>query len=77
MNPLEQGVAVVALCGSAAALVKLLFAGARFFSDLAANLRALTDAVRALTLRLDDHGKDFGHLRERVAALESWREDLG
>lgn len=76
MTPLEQVVAVVGLVGAALAFVRLSLATARFFADLAANLRALTDAVRALTQRLDDHGRDFGHLRERVAALESWREDL-
>lgn len=77
MTTLEQMVALVGLLGAAFALVKLMFATARFFSDLASNIRALTEAVKALTQRLDDHGRDFGHLRERVAALESWREDLG
>ena len=77
MTLLEQASILIGLAVAVVSLAKAGLAAARFFSDLAANLRALTEAVRALTMRLDDHGRDFGHLRERVAALESWREDLG
>lgn len=75
MSPLAI---VGSLLGCAVALSSILKAGfavAQFFADLSANIRALTDAVRTLTTRLDEHRTEFSTLRERVAALESWRED--
>lgn len=76
MTPLEQVAIIVGIAVSGLSVAKAGFAVARFFADLSANLRALTDAVKVLTQRLDDHRSEFGDLRERVSALESWREDI-
>lgn len=76
MTPLEQLGTALAVAVALVSLAKAGFAMARFFAGLSANLQALTDAVKTLTRRLDSHTSDFGDLRERVAALESWREDL-
>ena len=75
MSPVEQAIAAIGAVVSVIAIVRAGFAVATFFSDLASNLRALTEAVRALTTQLNEHRSEFGDLRERVAALESWRED--
>lgn len=76
MTPLEQVATIVGIAVAGISVAKAGFAVARFFADLAANLRALTEAVKALTQRLDDHRSEFATLRERVASLESWREDF-
>lgn len=76
MTPLEQIAIVVGIAVSGISVAKAGFAVARFFADLSANLRALTEAVKVLTQRLDDHRSEFSDLRERVSALESWREDI-
>lgn len=76
MSPLEQIAAVIGIAVAVISLAKAGFAVARFFADLSANIKALTDAVRTLTSRLDAHTGEVNDLRERVAALESWREDV-
>lgn len=76
MSPLEQVATIIGIAVAVTSIAKAGFAVARFFADLSANLRALTDAVKVLTARLDEHRSEFSDLRERVAALESWREDV-
>ncbi len=76
MTPLEQVATIIGIAVAGISVAKAGFAVARFFADLAANLRALTEAVKALTQRLDEHRSEFADLRERVASLESWREDF-
>lgn len=76
-DPQHIAAAVGILVGSVT-LAKALWAIAQFFVGLSKGLENLTSAVRALTKRFDDHTKivtnDLSDVRERVAALESWRE---
>lgn len=58
------------------ALAKSLFAVARFFVELSANVKTLTTAVELLTAELKSHSRQVNALRERVSALESWREEV-
>ena len=76
MTPLEQAATAV---GGIVALLSIIKAGVavtRFFSDLSVNLQTLTEAVRSLTGELKSHATEVNALRERVASLESWREDV-
>jgi len=75
MTPLEQAATAI---GGIVALLSIIKAGVavtRFFGDLSVNLQTLTEAVRSLTGELKNHATEVNALRERVASLESWRED--
>lgn len=67
------------IAGALFGAAKAAFAIARFFIELASSVRALTDSVQGLTQKFDDHASlvtsDMTTLRERVSALESWREE--
>ena len=76
MTTIEQVGILTGATVSVIAIVRAGFAVSAFFADLASSLKALTDAVKQLTVRLDEHRSEFTDLRERVAALESWREDV-
>ena len=76
MSPLEQTATAIGILVALVTVAKAAVAVTRFFSDLSTNLVALTEAVKLLTNRIDLHSREFSEIRERVAALESWREDI-
>lgn len=79
MPPLETLLTIVGLIGGTLAVMKVGWAIAGFFIGLSEGLKNLTKAVTALTERFDEHARDItdglSDVRERVAALESWRRD--
>jgi hypothetical protein len=75
MTPLEQAATAVGVIVALISVAKAGIAVTRFFSDLSINLQTLTEAVRSLTGELKNHATEVNALRERVASLESWRED--
>jgi hypothetical protein len=77
----ESLIKLLAILGGTLAVLKAGWAVAQFFVGLSKGVENLTTAVTALTKRFDAHTRivedDLGDVRERVAALESWRETEG
>jgi hypothetical protein len=74
VTTLEQAATAVGAIVATISIVKAGFAAATFFAELSSSIKALTEAVRVLTERLDDHNTEVRNLRSRVEALEYWRE---
>lgn len=74
---LESFVRLLAIAGGSLAVLKIGWSVAEFFVGLAKGLENLTNAVKQLTQRFDEHARDItdglSDVRERVASLESWR----
>lgn len=74
----ETLLTLLAVFGGTIAILKAGWAVAEFFVGLAEGVKSLTAAVHALTERFDEHTQvvteDLSDVRERVAALESWRQ---
>lgn len=75
MSPLEKASIVLGVVISTGAILRGGFAMASFFAELKEAIKSLTDAVHQLTERFNLHAEEMGTMRERVAALESWRQD--
>lgn len=77
LPPVTTVIEVLAVVGGAIAVLKVGWAVAEFFVGLAKGVESLTNAVKALTARFDEHAHEVTHgladIRERVASLESWR----
>jgi hypothetical protein len=73
----ETLIKMFAIFAGTVAVLKVGWSVAQFFIGLAEGVKNLTAAVRALTERFDEHARDItdglSDVRERVAALESWR----
>lgn len=72
---------LVALVVGLLSIAKVLWAVAEFFIGMSKTLKSLTHSVEKLTARFEAHyadvSEDLADARERIAALEAWREVAG
>jgi hypothetical protein len=72
---------IVTLLVGVISIAKVLWAIAEFFIGMSKTLKTLTTSVERLTHRFEQHyedvSEDLADARERIAALESWRETAG
>lgn len=80
MTEPQQVATIVGIAVGTLTLGKAAWAVAHFFIGLSEGLKSLTNAVQQLTNRFDAHTQvmtdDLADVRERVAALESWRREV-
>jgi cell shape-determining protein MreC len=72
---------LVTLLVGVISIAKVLWAVAEFFIGMSKTLKSLTSSVEKLTERFEAHyadvSEDLADARERIAALEAWREVSG
>lgn len=72
---------IVTLLVGVISIAKLLWSVADFFIGMSKTLKTLTTSVERLTHRFEQHyedvSEDLADARERIAALEAWREVTG
>ena len=72
---------LVTLLVGVISISKVLWAIAEFFIGMSKTLKSLSTSVEKLTERFEAHyadvSEDLADARERIAALEAWREVSG